>query len=133
MNICRAPNILKKQNFQIKKSFIHSEMILIFLIKITNMQRIFGKKYIKTLGEYHDFYLKTDVLLLADVFEAFRKVCLENYRLDPAWYFTSPRLAWDAMLKKTGVKLELLTDIYMLLFYKRWNFNDSKKAFSIKQ
>ena len=117
MNICRAQNILKKQNFQIKKSFIHSEMILIFLIKITNMQRIFGKKYIKTLGEYHDFYLKTDVLLLADVFEAFRKVCLENYRLYPAWYFTSPRLAWDAMLKKTGVKLELLTDIDMLLFY----------------
>ena len=66
------------------------------------------------MGDYHDLYLKTDVLLLADVFEEFRKVCLENYELDPAWYFTSPGLAWDEALKKTKVKLELLTDIDML-------------------
>ena len=57
------------------------------------------------MGEYHDHYLKTDVLLLADVFEAFRKVCLENYSLDPAWHFTSPGLAWDVMLKITGAKI----------------------------
>ena len=68
----------------------------------------------KNMGDYHDLYLKTDVLLLADVFEEFRKVCLENYELDPAWYFTSPGLAWDAALKKTKVKLELLADIDML-------------------
>ena len=68
----------------------------------------------KNMGDYHDLYLKTDVLLLADVFEEFRNVCLENYELDPAWYFTSPGLAWDAALKKTKVKLELLTDIDML-------------------
>ena len=68
----------------------------------------------KNMGDYHDLYLKTDVLLLTDVFEEFRNVCLENYELDPAWYFTSPGLAWDASLKKTGVKLELLTDIDML-------------------
>ena len=66
------------------------------------------------MGDYHDLYLKTDTLLLADVFEEFRNVCLENYELDPAWYFTSPGLAWDASLKKTKVKLELLTDIDML-------------------
>ena len=60
---------------------------------------------LKDTGEYHDLYLKSDVLLLADVFEEFRSVCLENYQLDPAWYYTSPGLAWDAALKKTGVRL----------------------------
>ena len=61
----------------------------------------------KTLGDYHDLYVKTDVALLADVFENFRKLCLEQYGLDPAHYFTSPGLSWDALLKKTGVELEL--------------------------
>ena len=73
----------------------------------------------KTLGEFHDIYLKSDVLLLADVFEAFRGVCLENYGLDPAWYFTSLGLAWDAFLKSTRVKLELLTEIDMLLMFEK--------------
>ena len=59
----------------------------------------------KTLGDYHDLYVKTDVALLADVFENFRNLC----RLDPANYYTSPGLSWDALLKKTGVELELLT------------------------
>ena len=68
----------------------------------------------KNMGDYHDLYLKTDVLLLCDVFEEFRNVCLQNYEPDPAWYFTSPGLAWDASLKKTQVKLELLNDIDML-------------------
>ena len=67
--------------------------------------------------EYDDLYLKSDVLLLADVLEEFRKVCLENYQLDPAWYYTSPGLAWDAALKKTEVKLELQTDPNMLLMF----------------
>ena len=57
----------------------------------------------KTFREYHNLYLKTDVLLLADVFENFRNICLNNYDLDPAWYYTSPGLAWDACLKKTGL------------------------------
>ncbi|KAJ8913054.1 hypothetical protein NQ315_006555 [Exocentrus adspersus] len=55
----------------------------------------------KTLGDYSDIYLKSDVLLLCDVFENFRKICLETYKLDPAQYFTAPGLAWDAMLKLT--------------------------------
>ena len=61
----------------------------------------------ETFERYHDVYLKSDVLLLADVFESFRDLCLENYSLDPAWYYTSPGLAWDAMLRKTDVCLEL--------------------------
>ena len=68
------------------------------------------------MGEYHDLYLKSDILLLADVFESFRKTCLEYYKLDPCHYFTSPGLSWDAMLKMTDIKLELMTDIDMFQF-----------------
>jgi len=68
-----------------------------------------------TFREYHDLYLKTDVLLLADVFENFRNVCIKNYELDPAWYYTAPGLVWDACLKKTGVQFELLSDPDLLL------------------
>ena len=64
----------------------------------------------KTMVDYHDLYNRSDVLLLADVFETFRKTCLRQYGLDPTHYYTSPGLAWDALLKKTGVELELLTD-----------------------
>ena len=56
---------------------------------------------IQNMGEYHDLYLRSDILLLADVFENFRGACLENYGLDPAHYLSSPGLAWDAMLKMT--------------------------------
>ena len=65
---------------------------------------------IKNLGEYHDLYLETDVLLLTDVYENFRKQCLTDYELDPAHYYTLPNFAWDAMLLKTGIELELLHD-----------------------
>ena len=73
----------------------------------------------KTLGDYHDLYVKTDVALLADVFENFRNLCQEQYGLDPAHYFTSPGLSWDALLKKTGVELELFTDLEKHLFVER--------------
>ena len=51
------------------------------------------------MGDYHDLYLKTDVSLLADVFEKFINACLKYYGLDPCHYFSSPELSWDAMLK----------------------------------
>ena len=73
----------------------------------------------KNLQDYHDLYNETDVLLLADVFENFRNICLNNYKLDPAHYFTAPGLAWDACLKMTGVNLELLSDIDMLLMIEK--------------
>ena len=63
---------------------------------------------IRNMGEYHDLYLRTDVVLLANVFESFRRVCLENYGLDLSHFYTAPGLAWKACLKKTGIKLELL-------------------------
>ena len=74
---------------------------------------------LKNMGEYHDLYLKTDVLLLTDVLENFRKTCLTYYKLDPLHYITSPGLAWDAMLKMTGINLELITDIDMQLFIEK--------------
>ena len=60
------------------------------------------------LGQYHDLYLKTDLLLLCDVFEKFISVCLKDYGLDPCHYFSSPGLPWDAMLKMTGIQLEII-------------------------
>ncbi|XP_041369386.1 uncharacterized protein LOC121383434 [Gigantopelta aegis] len=70
---------------------------------------------LKTMGDYHDLYMKGDVIRLADVFENFRDLCLEYYGLDCAHYYTLPGLGWDAMLKMGGVKLELLTDLDMHL------------------
>ena len=73
----------------------------------------------KNLGDCHDLYLKTDVLLLSSVFETFRTTCLEHYKLDPTHFYTSPRLVLQACLKKTGVNFELLTDPNMLLMFER--------------
>ena len=73
----------------------------------------------KTIGDYHDLYLKTDVLLLADIFEKFIKACLNYYRLDPCHYFSSPGLAWDAMLKMTKIELVLISYIDMHLFIEK--------------
>ena len=74
---------------------------------------------IHDLGDYHDLYLRTDVVLLAPVYEAFRDTCLRHYKLDPAHFYTSPGLAWKACLKQTGIRLELLTDPDMLLMFER--------------
>ena len=73
----------------------------------------------KTLGDNSNLYCRTDVLLLADVFETFRRTCQKQYGLDPAQYYTSPGLSWDALLKKTGVELELLTDFDQHLFIEK--------------
>ena len=73
----------------------------------------------QNLQDYHDLYLKSDVLLLADVFENFRKTCLKYYKLDPCHYYTAPGLAWDACLKLTKQKLQLLTDYDMLMMFEK--------------
>ena len=80
-------------------------------------QRVWKEFRIRNLGEYHNLYLRTNVVLLANVFEAFGDTCLEHYSLDPAHFYTSPGLAWKACLKKTGIKLELLTDPDMLIMF----------------
>ena len=77
---------------------------------------MFKKFELKNLGEYHNLYVQSDTLLLADVFENFRNMCIKVYELDPAQFLSLPGLAWQAFLKKkTNVKLELLTDFDMLL------------------
>ena len=76
---------------------------------------VFKKININNLGEYHDLYVISDTLLLADIFENFRQSCLKNYELDPAHFVSLPGLAWQACLEKANVELELLTDYDMLL------------------
>ena len=73
------------------------------------------EEFCTDIGEYHDLYVQTDTLLLADVFGKFRDTCIEIYGLDPSRFLSAPGLAWQACLKMTEVKLELLTDYHMLL------------------
>ena len=76
-----------------------------------NANKVFKECKLKHLGEYDDLYAQSDTLLLADVFENFRNMCIEVYELEPAPFLSAPGLAWQACLKKTKVKLELLTDL----------------------
>ena len=85
----------------------------------THAKKVWEVFEMKHLQDYHNLYNETDVLLLADVFENFKNLCLENYKLDPAHYYTAPGLAWDAALKITKVKLELLSDIDMFLMVEK--------------
>ena len=73
----------------------------------------------RNIGEHCDLYCRTDVLLLADVFENFRNTCSKQYKLDPAHYYSSPGMSWDALLRITGVELELLTDYDQHLFIEK--------------
>ena len=82
-------------------------------------KRVWSTFQIKDLGEYHDLYLRTDVLLLADVFENFRSTCLSHYRLDPCHYFSAPGLSWDALLRMTKINLDLISDTDQQLFIEK--------------
>ena len=92
-------------------------------------QKVWKEFGMKTLGDYHDLYLKMDVLLLSNVFEAFRTTCLEHYALYLAHFYTSPRLAWQACLKNTGVNLEHLTDLDILLMFEQGTWGGITQAF----
>ena len=89
-------------------------------------KKIWDKFDMKDIGDYHDHYLKKDLLLLANVFEKFIDTYLKFYRLDPRHHFSYPGLSWDAMLKMAIVKLEKISDIDKYLFIekkiKRWSF-----------
>ena len=81
------------------------------------------------LGDYHDLYLRTDVVLLANMYRALRDTCLKHDKLDPVHFYTSPGLAWKACLKHTGIKLELLTDPDMLRMFERGSEVELLKRF----
>ena len=79
-----------------------------------HVERVLKNLNNKNLSDYHDLYVQSDTLFLADVFENFRNKCIEIYELNPARSLSAPALAWQACLKKTEVKLELLTDADIL-------------------
>ena len=91
----------------------------IYEVEYQHARNVWDKFGLKNMGDYHDLYLKTDVVLLTNIFESFRSVCLGNYGLDPAHFYIAPGSAWKACLKKTGVNLELLRDPDMLLMFER--------------
>ena len=109
-------NKLNEKVLPSKESF-YSSLTLenITEVDYTHANNVFKKFNINNLGEYHDLYVRSDTLLLADIFENFRQSCRKNYELDPAHFISLPGLAWQACLKKTNVELELLTDYDMLL------------------
>ena len=84
-------------------------------IDYRHANNVFKVFKLENLGNYHDLYVQSDTLLLADVFNNFRDMCIKEYELDPAHFLSLPGLAWQACLKKTNIELELLTDYDMLL------------------
>lgn len=108
---CSLPPIYKFYNKMTEKECLEKDYN--HAIKVWNHFKC------KTLKDYLLLYLQSDVLLLADIFENFRKICSSIYQLDPCHYYTAPGLSWDAMLKITKINLELLTDIDMYNFFKK--------------
>ena len=80
-----------------------------------NAHTVWKEFNIESMKDYHKLYNLSDVLLLADIFEKFRSICINHYGLDPAWYFSAPGVAWDATVKIAKIQLELLSDPDMLL------------------
>ena len=116
MNIWIAGKDLTKHHYYPKKYFCSELNLEDYSDKdYFHAQKVWDIFEIRNLGEYRDLYVQTDTSLLADVFENFRNICLEKYQLDPSHFLSAPGLAWQACLKKTGVNLELLTDVDMLL------------------
>ena len=85
----------------------------------THAQKVFEECKLKNVNDYHGFYVPSDTLLLVDVLENFRNKCIEIYKPDPANFLSAPTLAWQACLKRTGIRSELLTDIDMLLMVEK--------------
>ena len=101
------------------KSFSSLKDVCINEKDYLNANNIWNVIKMNTMGDCHDLYLKTDVLLLANVFEKYIKHCLNYYGLDPSHYFSSPGLSWDAMLKMNGIELDLISETDMHLFIEK--------------
>ena len=111
---------LNESSLPNKKTF-YSEMYLEDITDkdYTDAQKVFEELGLKSKGDYHDLFVQSYTLFFADLFENYRNKCIEIYELDPAHLLSAPGLAWQACLKKTGVKSELLTDIDMLLMVEK--------------
>ena len=108
----------------IKEGFYsHLHMEDIEDIDYRHGNNVFNDFKLNNLGDYHDLYVQSDTLLLADVFENFRDMCINVYELDPPHFLSLPGLAWQACLKKTNIELELLIDYDMLLMAEGWNMS----------
>ena len=120
MNTWIAGNNLMKHLYQIKEDF-YSELYLKDITDkdYTHAQKVFEELRLKNLGDYHDLYLQSDTLLLADVFENFRNKYIEIYELGSSLFSSAPGLAWQVCLKNAEVELELLTNIDMLLIVEK--------------
>ena len=111
---------LKYKIFTEKEGFYsHLNMEDITDADYAHAKRVCKNFEIKNWGEYHDLHVQSDTLFLADVFKNFRNICLEIYELDPAKFLPAPGLAWQPALKKDKVKLDLLTDIDILLMVEK--------------
>ena len=115
----------EKENF-----YSHLSLEDIIDADYVHAKRVCKDFEIKSLREYHDLYVQSDTLLSADVFKNFRNVCLEIYEPYPPKFSSAPGLAWQAALKKTKVKLDLLSDILMLSMVEKGirGFNQYAKA-----
>ena len=116
MNIWNLWIDLMKQVYQVLIDFIVSYKRKILVKMITNMvKKVWDVFEINILGEYHDVYVQVDTARLSNAFENFKSLCLQEYQLDPAYFVSTPSLVFEAMLKITKVKIELFTDINMVL------------------
>ena len=95
--------------------FILYSRVKVLQMYYQHAQTVWNEFNIETMKDYHNLYNLSDILLFADIFKNFRNICMNHYRLDPAWYFSAPGPAWDAALKITKVQLELLSDPDMVL------------------
>ena len=98
-----------------KEFYISLNMEGITNVDYRHAKRVFNDFNNKNIGDYHDLYVQSDTLLLADVYENFRNMGLKVYELDPTHFLPLPGLAWLVCLKKTEVRLELLADVDVLL------------------
>ena len=116
MSIWIAGKDLMRHHYQAKK-ILYSNLNMedIDYIDYRHGNNVFKGLKLENLGDYHDLYVQSNTLLLADVFENFRDMCIKEYELDPAHFLSLPALAWQACLKKTNIELELLTDCDLLL------------------
>ena len=120
MNIWNLWIDLMKQVYQVLIDFIVSYKRKILVKMITNMlKKVWDVFEINILGEYHDVYVQVDTAQLSNAFENFKSLCLQEHQLDPAYFVSTPSLVFEAMLKITKIKIELFTDINMVLMTKK--------------